>query len=142
MHPLGAVEGRMSGSVGERGSLVCHDSRAPSSMPSGWKLPWGIPKSGPNNIACVHAKLLQSCPTLCDPWTVACQAPLFMGFSRQEHWSGLPCLPPVDLPDSGIKHMFPVSSASQADSLPIEPPGKSLLKLSSSIITLDTDQVS
>ena len=37
------------------------------------------------------------------PWTVACQAPLSMGFSRQEYWSGLPCLPPGDLPDPGIK---------------------------------------
>ena len=37
------------------------------------------------------------------PWTVDCQAPLSIGFSRQEYWSGLPCLPPVDLPDLGIK---------------------------------------
>ena len=37
--------------------------------------------------------------------TVACQAPLFMRFSRQEHWSGLPCLPPGDLPDPGIELM-------------------------------------
>ena len=36
-------------------------------------------------------------------WTVALQALLFMGFSRQEHWSGLPCPPPGDLPDPGIK---------------------------------------
>ena len=35
-------------------------------------------------------------------WTVACQAPLSMGFSRQEYWSGLPCPPQGDLPDSGI----------------------------------------
>ena len=37
------------------------------------------------------------------PWTVACQAPLSMGFSRQEYWSGLPCPPPGRLPDLGIK---------------------------------------
>ena len=37
------------------------------------------------------------------PWTIACQAPLSMGFSRQEHWSGFPCPPPGDLPDPGIK---------------------------------------
>ena len=37
------------------------------------------------------------------PWTVACQAPLPMGFSRQECWSGLPCLLPGDLPDPGIE---------------------------------------
>ena len=37
------------------------------------------------------------------PWTVVCQAPLSMRFSRQGHWSGLPCPPPGDLPDPGIK---------------------------------------
>ena len=37
------------------------------------------------------------------PWTVAHQAPLSMGFSRQESWSGVPCPPPGDLSDSGIK---------------------------------------
>ena len=56
------------------------------------------------------------------PWTVACQAPLSMGFSRQEYWSGLPCPSPGDLPDPGIK---PASPALQA-SLPSEPPGKSV----------------
>ena len=52
------------------------------------------------------------------PWTVALQAPLSMGFSRQEYWSGLP-FPPGDLPDPGIE---PGSPALQADSLPYEPP--------------------
>ena len=46
----------------------------------------------------VHATLLQSCLTLCDPMTVAHQAPLSMGFSRQEYWRELPCPPPRDLP--------------------------------------------
>ena len=54
-------------------------------------------------------------------WTVACQVPLSMGFSRQEHCSGLPCPPPVDLRDPGIK---PTSLALQADFLPTEPLGK------------------
>ena len=49
------------------------------------------------------------------------QAPLPMGFSRQEYWSGLPCPSPGDLPDPGIE---PGSPAWQADSLPSEPPGK------------------
>ena len=45
-----------------------------------------------------------SCIQLCETlWTVAPQAPLSMGFSRQEYWSGLPCPPPGDLPDPGIK---------------------------------------
>ena len=58
------------------------------------------------------------------PWTVACQTLLSMGFSWQEYWSGLPCLPPRDLPDPEIKLASHVSPALQADSLPIELPGK------------------
>ena len=42
------------------------------------------------------------------PWTVAHQAPLTMGFSRQGYWSGLPCPPPGNLPDPGIKPGCPV----------------------------------
>ena len=45
------------------------------------------------------------------PWTVACQAPQFMGFSRQEYWSGFPCPSPGDLSDPGIE---PLSLASPA----------------------------
>ena len=56
----------------------------------------------------------KSCPTLATPWTVACQAPLPFGFSRQEYWSGLPFLSPGDLPKPEIKPGFP---ALQADSL-------------------------
>ena len=54
-------------------------------------------------------------------WAAACQAPLSIGFSRQEYWNGLPCSPPGDLPNPGIK---PKSPALQSDSLPSEPPGK------------------
>ena len=50
-----------------------------------------------------HAKSLQSCPTH--------QAPLSVGFSRQEYWSGLPCPPPGDLPDPGIEPASLVSPA-------------------------------
>ena len=63
----------------------------------------------------------QSCPTLCDPWTAAHQAPLSMGFFRQDYYSGLPFPSPGDLPDPGIE---PGSSMLQADSLPSELPGK------------------
>ena len=41
------------------------------------------------------------------PWTIACQAPLSMGFSRQEYWNGLPCSPPGELPYPGIKVTSP-----------------------------------
>ena len=55
------------------------------------------------------------------PWTIAHQAPLSVGLSRQECWSGLPCPPPGDLPNPGIE---PRPPALQADSLPSELPGK------------------
>ena len=85
----------------------------------------------------------QLCQTLCDP--IDCSPPgsswnsppwefssmgilqarilewVAVPFSRQEYWSGLPCPPPGDLPNPGIKPRFP---ALQADSLPSEPPGK------------------
>ena len=44
-------------------------------------------------------------------WTVALQAPLFMEFSRQEYWSGLPCPPSGNLPDPGIEPISPVTPA-------------------------------
>ena len=59
------------------------------------------------------------------PWTVACQTPLFMEFSRQKYWSGLPCPSPGDLPNLGIE---PGSPALQADSLSTEPPGNADLQ--------------
>ena len=64
---------------------------------------------------------VQSCVT---PWTVARQAPLSMGFSRQEYRSGLSRPPPGDLPDPGIERASPVSPAWQAGALLTEPPGK------------------
>ena len=65
----------------------------------------------------MHAKSHQSCPTLCDHMTVARQAPLSMGFCRQEYWSGLPCPPPGDLPNPGVQPMPPAAPALQEDSL-------------------------
>ena len=73
--------------------------------------------------ASVHAQSLQSCPTV-TPWTVAHQAPLSMGFSRQECWSVLPFPSPGDISDPGTE---PRSPALQADSLLSEPPGKPTL---------------
>ena len=60
------------------------------------------------------------------PWTVAYQAPLSMGFSRQEYWSGLPYLPPGDFPDPGIKLLSLCLLHWQAGSLAVAPPGKPL----------------
>ena len=55
------------------------------------------------NLACVLARSLHSCPTLYDPMDCPCQIPVSKGFSRQGYWSGLPFSPPGDLPDSGIE---------------------------------------
>ena len=66
----------------------------------------------------------KSCLTLVTPWTVAHQAPLSMGFSRQEYWSGLPFHSSGDPPDPGIKPWSLASPALQVDSLLTEPPEK------------------
>ena len=58
------------------------------------------------------------------PWTVACQAPLSMGFLRKEYWSGLPFPPPGDVPDPGIKPTSPVSPALTRGFFTTEPSGK------------------
>ena len=90
-----------------------------------WKYPncpWGadsFPLPSPRRVS----EVTQSCPTLCNPWTVAHQAPPSMGFSRQEYWRGLPFPSLGDLPDPGIE---PRSPTLQADALTSAPPGKPL----------------
>ena len=92
------------------------------------------------HLSCVHQKLLKqfglmwtragivwTCVRVCmlshfshiqlfvTLWTVACQAPLYMGFSRQEHWSGLPRPPPENPSNPGIKPASSVAPALQGD---------------------------
>ena len=76
-----------------------------------------------NIIVPITVKVLtaQSCPTLCDPVDCSLAGPFVHEFSRQEYWSGLPFPFPGDLPDPGID---PGSPALQAESLPLELPGK------------------
>ena len=62
------------------------------------------------NSAVLSGSVMSNSETL---WTVACQAPLSMEFSRQEYWSGLPCPPPGDLPDPGIEPVFPSLAGSE-----------------------------
>ena len=68
---------------------------------------------------CVYVCVLvaQSCLILCNPWAVACQAPLSLRFSRREYWGGLPCAPLGDLPNPRVELTSPASPALQADSL-------------------------
>ena len=69
------------------------------------------------------------------PWTVARQAPLSMGFLKQEQWSELPFLPPGDLPDPGMGPMSPASPAQAGGFFDTEPPDF-YYYLKSGIVTL------
>ena len=87
-------------------------------------LPLGVFSASVNHsqfLAHDGGLVTQSCPTLATPWTVACQAPLSMGFSRPEYWSGLLCPSPGDLTHPGIK---PRSPALAGRFFTIEPPGE------------------
>ena len=68
---------------------------------------------------CVCVCTLRPVQLLGTPWTVACQVPLSMEFSRQEHWSGLPFPSPVDLPDPGSNPCLLSLLRQQADCLPL-----------------------
>ena len=75
----------------------------------------------------VHAKSLSHVPLFATLWTIVCQTPLSMGFSRQEYWNGLLFPPPGDLPDPGIKPMSLTSPALAGRFFfPLVPPGKPL----------------
>ena len=63
---------------------------------------------------------------LCDPRDHNLQPPLSMGFSRQEYWSGLPCLPLGDIPDLGIEPISPAAAVLQVNSLPLSHRGSLL----------------
>ena len=75
---------------------------------------------------CMPARVLNlfSCVQVsATPWALDLQAPLSMGFPRQEYWSGLPCLLPGDLPDPGIKPTCLASPALVGRFFTTEPPG-------------------
>jgi len=98
-----------------------------SLQPHGLYIPWNSPgqNTGEGSHSQSESEVAQSCPTLCDPWTVAYQGPLSVGFSRQEYWSGLPFPSPGDLPNPGIELGSP---ALQEGALLSEPPRKPFLK--------------
>ena len=70
--------------------------------------------------ACMHMQLLSHVQLFVNPWTVAHQTPLSMGFFRQEYWMGLPCPPPRDPPNPGILKLSLLHLLlRQTDSLPL-----------------------
>ena len=75
-------------------------------------------------IIVVVVQSLNRAQHFANPWTIACQAPLSMGFPRKEYWSRLPFPFPEDLPDPGIKPHLLCLLYWQAGSLPLVPPGK------------------
>ena len=80
----------------------------------------------PNHwCVCIFSCLVLS-DSLATPWTVALQAPLSMGFSRQEYWSGFPFPPPGDLPTQGLSLRLLCPLHWQAGSLPLVPLGQPL----------------
>ena len=75
-------------------------------------------------IVCKDVCIL-SCLTLCNPMDCGPPGPLYMGISNQEYWSGLPFLPPGDLPDPGIEPESPISPTLAGGLFTTEPPRKS-----------------
>ena len=96
-HRLNGCEFEWTPGVGDgQGGLACCDSWGRKESDTTEQLNW--------TDTCVCTQLVQSCLTLRPhELYVACQAPLSMGFSGEEYWSGLPSLPWGDLPDPGIK---------------------------------------
>ena len=99
-----------------------------------------LPHSNPELVKHSDVCVISGVQFFSTPWTVARQAPLSMGFSRQEYWSGLPCPPPGDLPDPGIKPQslvsptlasgfFTMSATREALNTEISPPNPLLSRL-------------
>ena len=77
----------------------------------------------------MYTQSLSCVQLLVTPWAVACQAPLSVGFPRQEYWRGLLFPPPVSLPNPGIEPASPVSPALAGGASTIVPPGKPAVDL-------------
>ena len=94
--------------------LLCPHSKYTRRKSSWIPAPWR-----PSILLCSVLSRFSHVQLFATPWTVASQAPLFMGFSRQKYWNGLLYPPPGALPDPGVEPTSPVSPAWQEDSLPL-----------------------
>ena len=128
-----SINNKRSRECGEKGTLLhCWEGKLVQPL---WRTVWkflkklntelpydpAIPLLGLHPAA---AKLLQSRLTLCNPIDGSPPGSPTLGFSRQEHWSGLPFPPPGDLPDPRIKPTSPASPALAGGFFTTEPPGK------------------
>ena len=109
----------------------------PSSLSFSQQSPAYSPVTLFSTPTCVCMRGTQLCSTLVTPWTVVCQAPLSMGFPRQEYWIGLPFPPPGDLPDPEIEPTSPVL----ADSLPWEAPSTLISSVQFSSVAQSSDSL-
>ena len=117
---------RLCFSLRERGYLCRCLSPSPRGPPvkgseDAYSVAWAEAQDPGVTYSLLKVKSLSRLRPFATPWTVAYQAPLSMGFSRQGYWSGLPFPSLGDLPNSGIE---PGSPTLQTDALPSEPPGK------------------
>ena len=97
-----------------------------------WTTDWLVPEKW-------KCHLLSCVRLFATPWTVACQVPPSMEFSRQEYWTGLPFSSPGDLPNPVIKLRSPTL---QADSLPSEPSGNPFPLILTGWISLQPKELS
>ena len=86
--------------------VMCTRAQSLSPVPP-FPAPWRVARIWGRVCARAHTPSLRPGPLFAPPWSVACQAPLSMGFSRQEYWSGLPLPSPGDLPDPGMEPTSP-----------------------------------
>ena len=110
------TEPNISGDDGDWEKSACEALPTAPGTEVPLKCSWIKHLTWPTSYVIVYCSVTQSGPTLAMPWTVAHEAPLSRGFSKQEYWSGLPSPSPGYLPDPGIE---PSSPELQTDSLPL-----------------------
>ena len=106
-----------------QGSNLCSCSPALQVDPLPTELPGKPPRGAYLCVLLSHFSRVRLCVT---PWTAVCQAPLSLGFSRQEYLSGLPCPPPGDLLTPGLLHLSGVRALLQATFSPQAPSSRGL----------------
>ena len=121
-------EGRLR--VDKRASIspkMCHKSEREKNKQTNKKQKKALPDKGRQLFVLLLLSCFNCVWLFVTLWTVACQAPLSLGFSRQEYPNGLPYPSPRNLPQPGIEPGYPASSASQGDSLLLSHQGSPII---------------
>ena len=117
-------------SLGQEGPL--EEEMATHSSVFAWRIPWTEEPGGLQSMGSQESDSLSHIRLFVTPWSVACQTPLSMGFSRQVYWGGLRCPLPGDLPNPWIEPELCLLHW-QKVSLPLVPPGKPYFILCNSL---------